>query len=148
MSALHKMAATLLLVSLPLTSSWPGNLAMGAGNQHAPHRPRMHRGNMKRGHHRIPPRRMVRRSVSPPKTHRLPARRRAQRGTPLRTADRGTKARVGSRTKVLSRSTVSFREALLVFQLMAGQTDIAFGFPGDGCYARAHLMVRWMQKLG
>jgi hypothetical protein len=31
---------------------------------------------------------------------------------------------------------------------MASQKDIAFHFPADGCYARAHLMIRRMQKQG
>ncbi|MCX7113377.1 MAG: protein-glutamine glutaminase family protein [Proteobacteria bacterium] len=35
-----------------------------------------------------------------------------------------------------------------LFNKMAAQDDIAFKFPVDGCYARAHLMVQRMQKLG
>jgi hypothetical protein len=32
--------------------------------------------------------------------------------------------------------------------MMAAQQDIAFGYPADGCYARAHLMVQRMQQMG
>jgi hypothetical protein len=35
-----------------------------------------------------------------------------------------------------------------VFARMAAQTDIAFRYPVDGCYARTHLMVRRMQAQG
>ncbi len=35
-----------------------------------------------------------------------------------------------------------------LFRQMAAQRDIAFRFPADGCYARAHLMIRRMQQLG
>lgn len=38
--------------------------------------------------------------------------------------------------------------AALVFDAMAAQPDIAFKFPVDGCYARAHLMVERMRKMG
>ena len=38
--------------------------------------------------------------------------------------------------------------AALVFALLSDQPDIAFKFPVDGCYARAHLMVQRMQKMG
>jgi hypothetical protein len=34
------------------------------------------------------------------------------------------------------------------FAQMAAQNDIAFQFPADGCYARAHLMARRMQSMG
>jgi len=34
------------------------------------------------------------------------------------------------------------------FSIMAAQPDIAFKFPVDGCYARAHLMVQRMQQMG
>jgi hypothetical protein len=43
---------------------------------------------------------------------------------------------------------VSAERAQQLFDLMAGQGDISFGFPVDGCYARAHLMVRRLQLLG
>jgi hypothetical protein len=35
-----------------------------------------------------------------------------------------------------------------VFSVLAAQPDIAFKFPVDGCYARAHLMAQRMQKMG
>ena len=44
--------------------------------------------------------------------------------------------------------TVTFRELGQIFKWMESQHDIAFGFPSDGCYARAHLMIRRMQKRG
>jgi hypothetical protein len=44
--------------------------------------------------------------------------------------------------------TVTLAKAKEVFEWMARQKDIAFRFPTDGCYARAHLMVQRMQKNG
>jgi len=38
--------------------------------------------------------------------------------------------------------------AAALFAIMASQGDIAFKYPTDGCYARAHLMVQRMQQLG
>lgn len=38
--------------------------------------------------------------------------------------------------------------AQLLMDVMAAQADIAFKFPVDGCYARAHLMVQRMQQMG
>jgi hypothetical protein len=43
---------------------------------------------------------------------------------------------------------VTHEQATWLFAQMAGQKDIAFRFPTDGCYARAHLMVQRMQKEG
>jgi hypothetical protein len=43
-------------------------------------------------------------------------------------------------------STVTYSEAVKVFRLMAGQKDIAFRFPIDGCYARAELMIERLRK--
>lgn len=43
---------------------------------------------------------------------------------------------------------VTQERAREVFREMAAQKDIAFQFPADGCYARAHLMVDRMQKMG
>lgn len=40
------------------------------------------------------------------------------------------------------------QQADALFATMAAQSDIAFGYPRDGCYARAHLMVERMQALG
>jgi hypothetical protein len=39
-------------------------------------------------------------------------------------------------------------EALRAFRQMAVQQDIAFCYPIDGCYSRAHLMARRLHKLG
>src|SRR5262245_42007789 len=44
--------------------------------------------------------------------------------------------------------TVTYKQAAQVFRWLAGQRDIAFGYPSDGCYARAHLMIRRMQERG
>jgi hypothetical protein len=43
---------------------------------------------------------------------------------------------------------MSLQAATDLFNIMAAQGDIAFQFPVDGCYARAHLMVQRMQQLG
>ncbi|MBY0229177.1 MAG: hypothetical protein K2W96_07870 [Gemmataceae bacterium] len=40
------------------------------------------------------------------------------------------------------------KQAEDVFRLLASQRDIASRYPNDGCFARAHLMVRRMQALG
>ena len=40
------------------------------------------------------------------------------------------------------------KEANSLFKTMAGQHDIAFSYPDDGCYARAQLMASRMQSLG
>jgi hypothetical protein len=47
-----------------------------------------------------------------------------------------------------SAPAVSRAEAENLFAVPAGQKSIAFAFPLDGCYARAHLMCRLMQKMG
>jgi len=44
--------------------------------------------------------------------------------------------------------TVDYSRAKAVFEQMAKQPDIAFRFPVDGCYARAHLMCQRMIKMG
>jgi Glutaminase len=44
--------------------------------------------------------------------------------------------------------TVTLSQARQVFAWMAGQRDIAFRYPVDGCYARAHLMIARMQSKG
>jgi uncharacterized Zn-binding protein involved in type VI secretion len=38
--------------------------------------------------------------------------------------------------------------AAALFDVVASQSDIAFRFPVDGCYARAHLMIQRMQQMG
>ncbi len=47
-----------------------------------------------------------------------------------------------------SRDVVSLEQAGHVFEWMAAQDDISFGYANDGCYARAHLMIRRMQAMG
>lgn len=44
--------------------------------------------------------------------------------------------------------TVTASQARQVFNWMAAQRDIAFRYPIDGCYARAHLMIQRMQSKG
>jgi RHS repeat-associated protein len=44
--------------------------------------------------------------------------------------------------------SLSLEEAQELFDLMAGQDDIAFGYLADGCYARAHLMAQRMAERG
>jgi hypothetical protein len=52
-------------------------------------------------------------------------------------------------TGVLPQSyTVTVQQADVVFRWLARQSDIAFRYPTDGCYARAHLMIRRMQRYG
>lgn len=43
---------------------------------------------------------------------------------------------------------VTLEEVHKVFRQMASQKDIAYGFVKDGCYARAHLMIQRMQRMG
>ncbi len=45
-------------------------------------------------------------------------------------------------------SVVSPSKAQQVFKQVAGRPDIAFRYPTDGCYARAHLMGVQMQQMG
>jgi hypothetical protein len=44
--------------------------------------------------------------------------------------------------------TVTLAKAKEEFKLMAGQKDIAFRYPIDGCYARAELMIERMRQRG
>jgi uncharacterized Zn-binding protein involved in type VI secretion len=53
-----------------------------------------------------------------------------------------------SATMVFGPGAMSMEAATSIFNNMAAQDDIAFKFPVDGCYARAHLMDQRMQKLG
>lgn len=46
------------------------------------------------------------------------------------------------------RAVLSRAELLALYNRMAAQTDIAFNYPVDGCYARAHLMAQRMLDLG
>jgi hypothetical protein len=52
------------------------------------------------------------------------------------------------RRAVGASGAISLQQAASVFRWMAAQKDIAFRFPIDGCYARAHLMCRRMQRRG
>jgi Glutaminase len=45
-------------------------------------------------------------------------------------------------------ATVSMDDAVKVFKKMAAQKDIAFHYVADGCFARAHLMIQRMEKMG
>src|SRR4051812_19168114 len=45
-------------------------------------------------------------------------------------------------------STVSEAEAQMLFKRMAAQSDIAFGYVQDGCYARTQLMCERMEAIG
>jgi hypothetical protein len=44
--------------------------------------------------------------------------------------------------------TVTPAQVEALFRVLAGRRDIAFHYPADGCYARAHLMLRHLQHLG
>lgn len=43
---------------------------------------------------------------------------------------------------------VSLKQALRLFDDLAAMPDMSFGYPEQGCYARAHLMCRKLEKLG
>lgn len=45
-------------------------------------------------------------------------------------------------------SALTEAEAKKYFKLLASQKDIPFGFPLDGCYARAHKMVQILEEKG
>jgi hypothetical protein len=63
-------------------------------------------------------------------------------------AQAGPKRNPSKTTRTRStRAAISLSKARQVFQSMAGQRDISFAYPADGCYARAHLMVRRMQRI-
>lgn len=51
-------------------------------------------------------------------------------------------------SEIFSDGIVTMEEAEALFKYLAEQEDIAFAFPIDGCYARAHLMVQKMKELG
>jgi len=54
----------------------------------------------------------------------------------------------GGKARRRKRSLVGEAEAEKIFRKMAKREDIAFAYPTDGCYARAHLMIREMQEMG
>jgi hypothetical protein len=73
------------------------------------------------------------------------------KGWEVQISSKVTLARVPPRPKagtLPASETVSPQQAVQLFRLMANQQDIAFRFPADGCYARAHLMIRRMQQRG
>jgi hypothetical protein len=79
------------------------------------------------------------------------ARGRSQKGWEVEIHTRVTLARVPSRPKsgtLPLGQTVTLAQAQQAYRLMASQRDIAFRFPADGCYARAHLMIRRLQGRG
>jgi hypothetical protein len=43
---------------------------------------------------------------------------------------------------------VTVKKVETIFSWAARQKDIAYRYPADGCYARAHLLVRRLQKAG
>jgi hypothetical protein len=53
-----------------------------------------------------------------------------------------------ARAETKAAAAVSTSEAQHVFDVMARQKDIAFRYVLDGCYARAHLMIQRMEKMG
>jgi hypothetical protein len=61
---------------------------------------------------------------------------------------RARKGRKGKRSGPKVFKVLAPQQALLAFRIMAAQTDISFGFPTDGCYARAHLMARRLRAMG
>jgi hypothetical protein len=50
--------------------------------------------------------------------------------------------------KLPESETVTMKQLGNLFSWMASQRDIAFRYPTDGCYARAHLMIQRMQEAG
>lgn len=57
-------------------------------------------------------------------------------------------ARIDESATLTAKRFATFEDANRLFQAMADQPDIAFGFVQDGCYARAHLMIERMRRLG
>jgi hypothetical protein len=55
---------------------------------------------------------------------------------------------IGDSATVFGPGPISPEQAQVVFDIMAAQGDIAFGYPLDGCYARAEMMAERMQQLG
>lgn len=55
---------------------------------------------------------------------------------------------IGETTISFAAGPLSLADAQTLFDLMAAQPDIAFAYPPDGCYARAHIMVQRMQAMG
>src|ERR1700730_4122612 len=86
-----------------------------------------------------------------PLTALSPVRAAGQPGTPdIQPAAKKVKTGTGGRKtrKKDTRPALTPEQAQQLFKSMATQPDISFRFPSDGCYARAHLMVRRMQAMG
>jgi hypothetical protein len=82
---------------------------------------------------------------------RAVARQLFERGYEVQVHSRVTMAKVPARPKTGTlpvSETVTEKQLGQIFRWLAGQRDIAFRFPADGCYARAHLMIRRLQKQG
>jgi hypothetical protein len=74
-----------------------------------------------------------------------------QRGFEVEVNARITMTHVPARPKaglLPASDTVTPEQARQAFRWASGQTSIAFRFPTDGCYARAHLMVRGLKQRG
>jgi len=55
---------------------------------------------------------------------------------------------IGDSATVFGPGPLTPEQAQELFDIMAAQGDIAYGYPVDGCYARAELMAQRMQQLG
>jgi uncharacterized Zn-binding protein involved in type VI secretion len=55
---------------------------------------------------------------------------------------------IGESATVFGPGPLTPEQAQQLFDIMAAQGDIAFGYPVDGCYARAEIMAGRMQQLG
>jgi hypothetical protein len=71
------------------------------------------------------------------------------RTAPSRKTPTATATRSKTKSKRLPASeTVTTKQIDRIFSWAARQKDIAYRYPADGCYARAHLLVRRLQKAG
>ncbi len=74
-----------------------------------------------------------------------------RRGFKVDLLDISLKARVPPVSATVVRpsaDTVTLAEATSIFRWLAGMSDVSFRYVDDGCYARAHLMIRRMQARG
>jgi hypothetical protein len=79
------------------------------------------------------------------------ARRLFDRGFEVQVHSRVTMAKVPARPKTATlplSETVSEKQLAQIFRWAAGMRDIAFRFPADGCYARAHIMITRLERKG
>lgn len=58
------------------------------------------------------------------------------------------KVLIGDSATVFGPGPLTPEQAKALFDIMAAQGDLAFGYPIDGCYARAELMAERMEQLG